>query len=334
MAANSALEHARASGDALVKAKAQCPHGEWGEWLAKHFSGAERTAQSYTRVANRWPEIEAKAQSSADLSLDGALKLLAAAKATKTEADTLESLQAQIDDLAEQFFADDGDGCENLSDQIVDAVILRDKAQGQRKTPLLLAAEARITTNILPVGLALRAIRDRRLCREKHDDVQSFCDDKEWGDAEWYIRCAEHILTGRTETAADHDLPSLSPDLRFWALGSHDDVIEIDPHPDHDGYYFLAHYHDVSSESPSMTYDMRGFRHTPTLLRRRLRQSGFEPSGPWESEPAIGKIPPYVPTMKERWAIERANHAECKSKPSNDGLLDDVNAELNELDEI
>jgi len=83
-AANSALEHARAAGDFLVQAKAQCQHGTWTTWLAHNFDASKRTAQAYMRVAKRWPEIEAKAQGSALLSVDKALELLGDPKPKKT----------------------------------------------------------------------------------------------------------------------------------------------------------------------------------------------------------------------------------------------------------
>ena len=71
------LENALQAGRGLAEVKSQLPHGSFGQWLADNFHGSERTAQAYMRVAKRWPEDEAKAQTSADLSLNGALKLLA-----------------------------------------------------------------------------------------------------------------------------------------------------------------------------------------------------------------------------------------------------------------
>ena len=76
-ATRTALAHARACGVLLAEAKAALPHGAWTGWLAVHFPGSPRTAQAYMRVAARWPELDAKAQSSAGLNLDGALRLLA-----------------------------------------------------------------------------------------------------------------------------------------------------------------------------------------------------------------------------------------------------------------
>ncbi len=78
--AQAAIDHAYEAGRLLVEAKATVPHGEWGAWLAANFEGSDRTARGYMRLANNWEAIAAKRQSSADLSIDGALQLLAAPK--------------------------------------------------------------------------------------------------------------------------------------------------------------------------------------------------------------------------------------------------------------
>lgn len=88
-AAETAIGHAREAGRLLNEAKAQCQHGGWLPWLRDNFDGSKRTAQAYMRLADRWPEIEAKAQRPAHLSIDGALKLLA-------EPDDLEKARAGL----------------------------------------------------------------------------------------------------------------------------------------------------------------------------------------------------------------------------------------------
>jgi Protein of unknown function (DUF3102) len=72
------LAHARAAGELLVKAKGQCPHGQWLPWLKGNVRFSERTAQAYMRVAREWDTLTAKAQHVADLSYRDGLKLLAA----------------------------------------------------------------------------------------------------------------------------------------------------------------------------------------------------------------------------------------------------------------
>jgi hypothetical protein len=84
-ATRSALAHARNCGVLLAEAKAALPHGAWTDWLATNFPGSARTAQGYMRVAERWPELAAKAQPTADLTIDGALGLLATPAADAVE---------------------------------------------------------------------------------------------------------------------------------------------------------------------------------------------------------------------------------------------------------
>jgi hypothetical protein len=85
-----AIYHARNAGALLLEAKSLCAHGTWGEWLSSNFKGSERTAQTYMRVANHWPELEAKTQRVADLSLRGALELLSSQKEEPTKTEEIE----------------------------------------------------------------------------------------------------------------------------------------------------------------------------------------------------------------------------------------------------
>ncbi len=87
LAACNAVEHAAECGRLLAEAKAAVGHGGWLKWLVDHFDGSERTASAYMRAAKHWPAIEANRQTTADLTLDAALKLIAApGKAGDTEA--------------------------------------------------------------------------------------------------------------------------------------------------------------------------------------------------------------------------------------------------------
>ena len=68
-------------GQALIAAKAQVKHGQWGQWLKGNCDIAERTAQSYMKLANDYPLLsESKAQRVADLSIREAVKELAKPK--------------------------------------------------------------------------------------------------------------------------------------------------------------------------------------------------------------------------------------------------------------
>jgi ParB family chromosome partitioning protein len=82
-AIGSALQHAIASGQALIEAKARLKHGEWLPWLAEHFEGSARIARAYMMVALNWQRVAnsqpvASALDANSQSLRAALRLLAA----------------------------------------------------------------------------------------------------------------------------------------------------------------------------------------------------------------------------------------------------------------
>jgi hypothetical protein len=81
------LEHAKTAGELLLEAKRQCPHGQWLPWLEAKMRFSARTAQAYMRIAEHWPELEAKAQGLAHLTVEGALEYLAEPREVAVEAD-------------------------------------------------------------------------------------------------------------------------------------------------------------------------------------------------------------------------------------------------------
>ena len=98
-AATTALSHAMNAGDLLAGAKARLPHGGFGAWLEENFAGSGRTARAYMRVARHRDELEAQRQSSATLSLDGALNALSTPVDTPRRASpaTLAELEAELE---------------------------------------------------------------------------------------------------------------------------------------------------------------------------------------------------------------------------------------------
>ena len=92
-AAGDALTHALNAGELLTQAKAQCQHGQWSQWLADNFSGSDRTARAYMRIASHREEIESKRQTTADLTLERALHYIAPRQ--QKEPDTAAQLQSQ-----------------------------------------------------------------------------------------------------------------------------------------------------------------------------------------------------------------------------------------------
>jgi hypothetical protein len=99
-AVNSALTHAMNAGGMLEEAKASLPHGAFGPWLKENFAGSDRTARVYMRVHSHREVLEAKRQTSATLSLDGALRALSAPKdgPRPERPATLEELEARVED--------------------------------------------------------------------------------------------------------------------------------------------------------------------------------------------------------------------------------------------
>jgi hypothetical protein len=71
------LQHAIAAGELLLEAKAQLKHGQWLPWL-ESCGISERTAQRYIRLVHNREAIEAKSDNMSDLSVSGALAMIAA----------------------------------------------------------------------------------------------------------------------------------------------------------------------------------------------------------------------------------------------------------------
>ena len=121
-----ALHHYRTAGERLLKAKADVPHGSWSDWLAANVKRAsERSAQRYMRLAKRWPELEAKAPSVADMSLAAAEALVAAPRSSSPYLDRLaetgELYDIDLLDLGGMFCA-----LFTVDDRDVSGFVLRD----------------------------------------------------------------------------------------------------------------------------------------------------------------------------------------------------------------
>ena len=71
------LDHAICAGDYLLQAKGELTHGQWLPWLKDNCHFSRRTAQNYMRLAEHKHRLT-NAQTSAHLSIDAALKRLAA----------------------------------------------------------------------------------------------------------------------------------------------------------------------------------------------------------------------------------------------------------------
>jgi hypothetical protein len=100
------LAHALEAGRLLVEAKAAVGHGNWSAWLAAHVAFSERTAQGYMRVARHAPELAGDPQRVADLSLRGALAMLAEPKASPDHAAELERMRAEARAILDEIAPD------------------------------------------------------------------------------------------------------------------------------------------------------------------------------------------------------------------------------------
>jgi phage N-6-adenine-methyltransferase len=69
------LDHAIRCGELLIQAKAQVPHGQWLLWIKSNLTLKLRQCQVYMRIAEKREAINA--QSTAHLTIDGALALIA-----------------------------------------------------------------------------------------------------------------------------------------------------------------------------------------------------------------------------------------------------------------
>ena len=149
-AASDALDHAMRAGDLLAEAKSGCEHGQWQQWLADNFDGSVRLAQSYMRLAvNR--EQFAKTQTSAHLSIDSALKLLASPAVPD---DDLMALGPEWAAIADEML--NGPFCPEDFAQPVDLTWLKTKISHQAKLPPIVGFA--LTTDVATEMPIMRAV--------------------------------------------------------------------------------------------------------------------------------------------------------------------------------
>jgi Protein of unknown function (DUF3102) len=93
------LEHAMAAGALLIEAKALLKHGQWLPWLRDHCAMSDRTARLYTRLAKNRAQIEGQIGNVADLSVRGAVALIAPPKQSELANFVPMVVDAALDDL-------------------------------------------------------------------------------------------------------------------------------------------------------------------------------------------------------------------------------------------
>jgi hypothetical protein len=143
------LEHALNAGALLGEARRQLRHGEWLPWL-KSCGIEERTAQRYLKLAKNRALIEAKADTMSDLSITGALALIAVPRAPKH--DELASMMAELGDLA----------ASGAFDSLDLTAMAEAEATGETRTALLADASAALDKigKLMDAKPALREIVD------------------------------------------------------------------------------------------------------------------------------------------------------------------------------
>lgn len=72
----SGIEHALECGALLLQAKTVLSHGQWLPWLQSNCSVSSRSARLYMQLARNRPELEAKSATVANMTLQGAVRLL------------------------------------------------------------------------------------------------------------------------------------------------------------------------------------------------------------------------------------------------------------------
>jgi hypothetical protein len=107
------VEHALAAGDLLIEAKQQLPHGQWAPWIKANCPGISgRTIRLYMQLARNRDELEANRQPIANLTLQGAVKALAAPEPTGGD-------DLQIIETFGKIFGDKGDEMAEMADAAV-----------------------------------------------------------------------------------------------------------------------------------------------------------------------------------------------------------------------
>jgi Protein of unknown function (DUF3102) len=98
-AAKTAAKRAIEVGLALIEAKSLLKHGEWLPWLQANCAVSERTARLYIRLATNRERIELQIGNVADLTVRGAIALIAAPRKSHVVEFAHKAADAVTDDL-------------------------------------------------------------------------------------------------------------------------------------------------------------------------------------------------------------------------------------------
>jgi N6-adenosine-specific RNA methylase IME4 len=92
------VEYAIPAGELLIEAKKHIPHGQWLLWLSEHCGGVTpRSAQGYMKLARNRDKLETNTQALAHLTIEGALRSLAAPSLVIASLETEEARNAAVE---------------------------------------------------------------------------------------------------------------------------------------------------------------------------------------------------------------------------------------------
>jgi hypothetical protein len=131
-AAQSAVTHGIACGEALISAKAQVKHGHWLRWLRENCIVAESTAQLYMKLAWSKGQLEeamrTKSLTVGELTVNEALKLISGRREEdyeqpqpeSEEGDSNDKDQSQKEPLPVKLGRDVSDICKTLMERLTE----------------------------------------------------------------------------------------------------------------------------------------------------------------------------------------------------------------------
>jgi hypothetical protein len=93
------LQRALKCGDLLVQAKKLAGHGNWEGWVHQQCDFSLRTAQAYMKLSRHREAVEAKAEDSAFLTIDAALRLIDEEKTDAKKTITVERQESTAKEL-------------------------------------------------------------------------------------------------------------------------------------------------------------------------------------------------------------------------------------------
>ncbi len=102
------LQHALYAGQKLLRVKELLGHGNFGKWQKENCRFSARTGQKYMRIARKWGELGANAPSTAHLTIEEVLGLLAEPAAADTENVEIDAADEFSPDVEQDPDAADG----------------------------------------------------------------------------------------------------------------------------------------------------------------------------------------------------------------------------------